>query len=128
MLPVEQRNVQTFAIIGAAMEVYNQLGRGFLELAYQEALAIEFDTRHIQYEREVPLKIMYKGHPLLCTYKADFVRYGEVVVETKAIRQLGPADRAQVLNELKATRLHRALLINFGGTSLEYERISLRSS
>jgi GxxExxY protein len=122
-MPAEHRDAQTYAIIGAAMEVHREMGSGFLEAAYQEALRYEFALRRIPFAREVVLAIHYKGHQLGCTYKADFVCYGDVLVETKAVKQLTQIERAQVLNQLKATRFIKALLINFGALSLEYERI-----
>jgi len=125
-----KRDPQTYAIIGAAMEVHRQLGHGFLEAVYQEALALELAEHDIPFQREVPLPISYKGRRLQCSYRADFVCFEEVVVELKAISQLTGADEAQAINELKATGLHRALLINFGAPSLEYKRLvfNLRES
>ena len=75
----------TYAINGAAFHVYNKLGHGFLEAVYQEALEIEFQRRNIPYEREKELKITYDGVELKQTYKADFVCYGKIIVELKAI-------------------------------------------
>lgn len=112
------------------MEVHRQLGHGFLEAVYQEALALEFTARSIPFQREVPLPVEYKGQRLACSYRADFLCHENVIVETKAISQLTGADEAQTLNELKATRLSRGLLINFGAPSLEYKRFvfNLRES
>ena len=125
-----QRDPETFAIIGAAMEVHRELGHGFLEAVYQEALAIELTARKIPFQREVPLSVAYKGQKLACSYRADFVCYENVLVELKAISQLTGADEAQVINEMKATGMQRALLINFGAPSLEYKRrvFNLRES
>jgi GxxExxY protein len=122
-----ERDEQTFAIIGAAMEVHRELGHGFLEAVYHETLGKEFAARQISFRREVALVINYKGEPLLCGYRADFLCYESVVVEIKAIQQLTRIERAQVINELKATGFERALLINFGAPSLEHERIVLTS-
>jgi GxxExxY protein len=124
------RDPQTYAIIGAAMEVHRQLGHGFLEAVYQEALAVELTARGISFEREVVLPIRYKGQLLQCGYRADFICFGEIVVELKAISQLTGTDEAQTINELKAINLNRALLINFGMPSLEYKRLvfNLRES
>jgi GxxExxY protein len=125
-----QRDPETFAIIGAAMEVHWELGHGFLEAVYQEALAVEMTARQIPFQREVPLAVLYKGRPLATSYRADFVCYENVLVELKAISQLTGADEAQVINEMKATGMQRALLINFGAPSLEYKRrvFNLRES
>jgi GxxExxY protein len=125
-----QRDPETYAIIGAAMEVHRQLGHGFLEAVYQEALAIEMTKRNIPFERELTGPVEYKGQRLQCSYRADFVCFDKVVVELKAINQLTGADEAQVINELKATGLCRGLLLNFGSPSLEYKRLvfNLRES
>jgi GxxExxY protein len=117
------KDPQTYEVIGAAMEVHHQLGHGFLEAVYQEALAIEMTKRNIPFEREVAVPVEYKGQRLQCSYRADFVCFKEVVVELKAINQLTGADDAQLINELKATGLHRGLLLNFGAPSLEYKRL-----
>jgi len=118
-----QRDRETFAIIGAAMEVHRQLGHGFLELVYQTALAPEFQDRGIPYAAEGALPIKYKGKLLTCTYRADFICFKNVIVETKAIAQLTGADDAQLINQLKATGFHRGLLLNFGAPSLEHRRL-----
>jgi GxxExxY protein len=119
----ENQDPQTYAIIGAAMEVHGQLGSGFLEAVYQEALAIEFAARAIPFAREVDLPVLYKGQRLACSYKADFICYGSVIVELKAIREITGIDEAQVLNYLKATRMERGLLLNFGSSSLGFKRL-----
>lgn len=116
------KDPETYAIIGAAMEVHRELGHGFLEAVYQEALAIELTVRKIPFQREVPLPVIYKGQKLATGYRADFVCFENVLVELKAISQLTGADEAQVINEMKATGKQRALLINFGAPSLEYKR------
>lgn len=118
-------DARTYAIIGAAMEVHNVLGCGFLEKGYQLALANEFARRNIPFEREVQLLMTYKGDLLGCAYFADFLCYGDVLVELKAMRQTGPVEAAQVLNYLKLSGLDTALLLNFGSTSLGIERYSL---
>ena len=125
-----KRDPETFAIICAAMEVHRELRHGFLEAVYQEALAIEMTDRKVPFQREVPLPVVYKGKKLACSYRADFVCYENVLVELKAISQLTGADEAQVINEMKATGIQRALLINFGAPSLEYKRrvFNLRES
>ena len=117
------KDSQTHAILGAAMEVHRRLGHGFLEAVYQAALAIEFGEREIVFRAEVALPLRYKGKLLACSYRTDFICFESVLVETKAIAQLTGADRGQVINALKATGLVRALLINFGTPSLQYERL-----
>ena len=118
-----QKDPETFVIIGAAMEVHRELGRGFLELVYQTALALEFQERGIPFKAEVALPIRYRNKLLSCAYRADFVCFESVVVETKAITTLTGADEAQLINELKATGLQRGLLLNFGAASLERKRL-----
>ena len=114
---------QSYAINGAAMNVYNALGHGFLEAVYQEALEIEFIKRGIPYEREKELKIFYEGKELRQTYKADFVCYGDIIVELKAVAHLDDSHKSQVFNYLKATGFKLGLLYNFGHyNGLEWER------
>lgn len=115
---------ESYDIIGAAMHVYNVLGHGFLEAVYQEALELEFKKRNIPYEREKELRINYEGVELHQTYKADFVCYGTIIVELKAVQNLDDSHRAQVHNYLRATRFKLGLLVNFGNSEeLERERI-----
>jgi GxxExxY protein len=118
-----EKDPQSHAIIGAAMEVHRELGRGFLELVYQTALALEFQDRVIPFKAEVALPVRYKGRLLTCGYRADFVCFEDFLVEIKAIARLTTADDAQLLNELKATGYQRGLLLNFGSRSLEVKRL-----
>jgi GxxExxY protein len=119
----DHRDPQTYAIIGAAMEIHRTLGHGFLEAVYQEAALIEFPLHQIPFECEVPFDIHYKGTLLNTHYRADFVCFGNIIVEFKAQSQLTSVDDAQLLNYLKATGYHRGLLINFGAPSLDYKRM-----
>ena len=117
---------ESYKIVGAAFKVYNGLGPGFLEAVYQEALEIEFQRQGIPYEREKELKIMYDGVELKQTYKADFVCFGKIIVELKAVSELIDAHKAQVYNYLHATGFKLGLLLNFGcPDELEKERIVL---
>lgn len=118
-----EKDPQSHAIIGAAMEVHRELGRGFLELVYQTALALEFQDRRIPFKAEVALPVRYKGKLLTCGYRADFICFEDFLVEIKAIAKLTTADDAQLLNELKATGYQRGLLLNFGSRSLEVKRL-----
>lgn len=114
---------ECYDVIGCCMEVHNQLGCGFLENVYQEALEIEFAEQGIPYVREKILDVIYKGKVLNKKYIADFVCFNELIVELKAVDNLAPEHTAQVLNYLKATGLRVGLLINFGTTRLQYKRI-----
>ena len=118
-----ERDTQTYSLIGAAMKVHRELGCGFLEAVYQEALEIELTKQGIPFERQKHLDIFYDGQQLKTYYIADFICYGDAIVELKATADLIGKDKAQVLNYLKATRLSKALLINFGKESLQFERI-----
>ena len=114
----------SYAINGAAMEVYNQLGHGFLEPVYQEALEKELRLRGIPFEREKLLTISYKGEKLKQTYKADVVCYGKIIVELKAVSEITDVHRSQVFNYLHATGFELGMLFNFGySDGLERERI-----
>ncbi|HRH70612.1 MAG TPA: GxxExxY protein [Flavobacteriales bacterium] len=119
---MDERDPQTYAIIGAAMEVHGQLGHGFLEAVYHEALAHELRLVGVPFVQEIELPVYYKGELLGTRYRADLICFGEVVVELKAIRTLTSVDVAQLLNYLKATGKRRGLLLNFGSPRLEYER------
>lgn len=114
---------EVFAIIGAAMAVYNELGPGFLEAVYQEALEIELTKRGIPFTSQPNLMISYKGIQLKKYYIADFLMYDRIVVEIKALNGLTSNEEAQLLNEIKATGMDLGLLINFGAPNdLEWIR------
>jgi len=113
---------RTYQIIGAAMEVHKELGSGFLEAVYQEALEKEFTYQEIPYKSQPPVRIEYKGKPLKKKYEPDFICYDDIIVEIKAMDKLSGVEHAQIINYLKATRLKVGLLINFGSKSLEHKR------
>ncbi|MBP1465622.1 GxxExxY protein [Candidatus Chloroploca sp. M-50] len=120
-----QRDPQTYALIGAAMAVHRELGHGFLEAVYHDALEIEFTKQGIPFLREVPIPIYYRNILLKATYRADFVCFDAVIVELKAIDMLSGKEEAQILNYLKASKKHKGLLLNFGNKSLQHKRIVL---
>ena len=114
----------TGKIINACMEVHNELGNGFLEPVYQEALEEEFKIQGIPYVREKLLPVMYKGKQLKKEYYADFVCYDDIIVELKAVSVLSKPHKAQVLNYINAANKEIGLLINFGETKLKWERLT----
>jgi len=116
------QNDETGAIIGAGIQVHRIMGRGFLEPVYPECLAIEFQRRGIPFVREAVLPVWYDGIPLPVHYRVDFICYDAVLVEVKALSAIGPREAAQVMNYLRASRLQRALLLNFGADKLETRR------
>ena len=117
---------ESYKVIGAAFKVYNTLGPGFLEAVYQEALEIEFLRQDLPYEREKELKIRYDGIELKQSYKADFVCFGKIIIELKAVSEINDAHRSQVYNYLHASGYKLGLLLNFGcSDELEHERIVL---
>jgi GxxExxY protein len=114
---------EVFAIIGAAIEVHRELGPGFLEAVYQEALELELRDRNIPCEPQKDLRIHYEGRQLQKYYATDFLCYQQIIVELKALSRLSGHEESQVLNYLKATKLRVALLINFGASGrLDWKR------
>jgi len=113
---------EAFRIVGAAMNVSNELGCGFLEAVYQEALTMEFVDCDIPFESQKRINISYKNRLLKKEYFADFLCYGRIIVEIKAIKKITEVEEAQLLNYLKATNLPLGLIINFGSPKLEWKR------
>lgn len=114
---------EVFEIVGAAIEVHRELGHGFLEAVYQEAMEIELRDKGIPFQARKPLPIQYKGKTLAKEYFADLVCYGQVVVELKALNRLSGNEAAQILNYLKAAGLRVGVLINFGSRGrLQWKR------
>jgi len=124
----EKGDSRTYSIIGAAMEVHRQLGRGFLESVYQEAMALEMTAQGIPYRREVEIPLFYKGQRLPALFRADFLCFDSVIVELKALANLTGIEEPQVINYLKATGLEIGLLLNFGSASLEHHRLAYSKS
>ncbi len=114
---------EVYTIVGAAVEVHRQLGAGFLEPVYQEAVGIELTIRTIPFEAQKKLHILYKGQQLQRTYLADFVCYDQIVVEIKALDRLTGREQSQIINYLKIAGMRVGLLINFGNSGkLEWKR------
>ena len=107
------------------MEVHKELGCGFLEAVYQEALGKEFNNQDIPSKEQPAIQILYKGKTLEKTYQPDYICYEEIIVEIKALSALSGNEEAQIINYLKATGLEIGLLLNFGAKSLEYKRFVL---
>jgi GxxExxY protein len=105
---------ECYAIQGAIFDVYREMGCGFLEAVYQECLEKEFRDRDLPFEAQKELNLSYKGEPLAQIYKPDFVCYDKIIVELKAVKELAPEHKAQLLNYLKTSGLELGLLVNFG--------------
>lgn len=120
-----QRDPRTYTIIGVAMEVHRQLGCGFLEAVYQEAFALELKNQGVPFSRELKFPVTYKGQLLNSYYIPDFICFGQVIVELKALSRLGSMEASQLINYLKVTGYHTGLLLNFGTRSLEKRRFVL---
>ena len=114
---------ECFDIIGACMELHRELGKGYSEAVYQQTLGIVFEEKGIPAEREVLLPIYFHGRKLEKIYKADFLVFGEIILELKAVSDLLPEHRAQLINYLKITKKKVGLLVNFAKPSLQFERL-----
>ncbi|MCA0352034.1 MAG: GxxExxY protein [Chloroflexi bacterium] len=117
---------EAFAVVGAAIDVHRELGSGFLEAVYQEALEFELTQRQIPFIRQQPLPIRYKQTILNKLYIADLVCFDQIIVEIKAIQRLTSVEHAQLLNYLKATHKPLGILMNFHSRpTLEWKRLIL---
>jgi GxxExxY protein len=117
---------EVFDIQGAVFEVYRNLGAGFLENVYQEALEIELESRNIPFVSQSELKIRYKDEILKQSYRADIVCFDKIILELKAVKALLPEHEAQLQNYLRATGMRLGLLVNFGHMpKVEIKRIAL---
>ena len=116
-----QEYKEIYDVVGAAMEVYNTLGRGMAEAVYQESLDKEFRRREMNVEREKELRMYYKGDLLEKTFFADFF-YKGIIIKLKSVQEVNPDHRAQLFNYMRITRQHRGILFNFGEDNLHTER------
>ncbi len=114
---------ESYAIVGAAMAVHRTLGLGFSEKVYQEALALELEAQGIPFEREKQLHITYRGQQLKQDFYADFVCYSKIIVELKAVSAILPEHQMQITNYLRCADMKLGLILNFGRTSLESQRV-----
>ncbi|MCQ2294063.1 MAG: GxxExxY protein [Bacteroidales bacterium] len=119
---------ESYEIVAAIIEVHKQLGCGFLEMVYQDALEVEFNLRNIPFEREKKLAVQYKGNVLKSYYVADFICFGHIIVELKAVDEISNIHVAQVLNYLKVTGFKLGLLVNFNEVFVQPRRIVLSQS
>jgi GxxExxY protein len=126
--PRHLNDPETYAIVGAALAVHAELGCGFLQTVYKAALAVEFRRRAIAFDRDVPLPVVYKGEPLPLAYRVDFLCARTVIVEVQAHDALSARDVTQAVNYVRAARIDRGLLLNFGTRSLEHRRLVWRRS
>lgn len=119
---------ETYKVIGACIKVHKNLGNGFSEAVYHEAVSKELSSGEIPYEQQKKLPIYYEGAELSSDFVADFVCFNKIIVEIKAIGALNENIKHQTLNYLKSTNLEVGLLINFGGPSLTWKRFVNTSS
>ena len=113
---------EAYEIIGAAMEVHNTLGQGFLESVYQEALEIEMRKRNIPFTSQSKIQILYKDVPMEHYFVAGFVCYDKIIVELKSVSAILPEHEAQIINYLRATGFKLGILLNFNEESLFFKR------
>jgi GxxExxY protein len=116
---------ESYQIIGICMEVHNNLGAGFSEIVYKDALELEFKNAKIEYSREKEYTVNYKGTILSHKFYADFVIFDKIILEVKGKNKIADEDIAQCINYLKVSGNNLALLVNFGEPKLNYKRIVL---
>lgn len=120
---------ESYQIVGACFEVYNEMGCGFLEAVYHECLEMEFERRSIPFVSQSILPVQFKGQTLRTYYQADFICWDQIIVEIKAISALADEHTAQLLNYLNAINKPLGLIINFGHyPKLQYKRVALTDS
>ena len=116
---------ESYQIIGICTEVHNNLGAGFSEIVYKDALELEFKNAKIEYSREKEYTVNYKGIILSHKFYADFVIFDKIILEVKGKNKIADEDIAQCINYLKISENNLALLVNFGEPKLNYKRIVL---
>ncbi len=118
------RKKEVYEIIGCAMEVLNEVGHGYHEKPYENALVVEFALRDIPFQQQQQFEIIYKGVPV-GEFIPDLIAYEDIVIDTKVIEKITDRERGQILNYLKTTRAKVGLIINFSRPTLEWERLVL---
>ncbi len=116
---------EIFQLVGYCMEIHRELGKGYDEIVYKDALVVEFSRASIPFVREKRYEVLYKGVLLAHPYFADFVVWDKILFEAKAVEKLTEAHVRQVMNYLAASKLRLGLLVNFGADSLEWKRVIL---
>ena len=115
---------EVFRVVGAAMEVLNEVGHGFHEKPYENALILEFGLRGIPYKQQPAYDMFYKGHKI-DLFIPDIIAFDAVVVDAKVIERITDVERGQMLNYLRITKLRVGVILNFKNPKLEWERIVL---
>ena len=118
----EMRDPLTYKIIGAAIEVHRRMGAGLLESLYEEAFCVELDHRHLEYERQKKLDVIYRDRKIGMLL-VDVVVEDEVIVELKSVKELAPIHSTQIISYMKITGIKRGLLINFNVRNLASEGV-----
>ncbi|MEE1962415.1 GxxExxY protein [Allomuricauda taeanensis] len=116
---------ESYFVVGLCMDIHNELGRGFSEAVYGDALEIELKSNGVPFQREVKFNIEYKGKTLKHQYYADFIVDDKIILELKAIEKISSGHIKQTLNYLAASKMKLGLIINFGEDSLAYQRVLL---
>lgn len=115
---------EVYQIVGSAIEVLNELGHGINEKPYENALAVELGLRKIPVSQQVIYDVHYKGHKV-GVFIPDLIAFDSVVIDTKVIDRITDAERGQMLNYLKITKLRVGVILNFKNPKLEWERLVL---
>jgi GxxExxY protein len=115
---------EVYAVMGAAIEVHRELGAGFLEAVYQEAMELELQRAGVPFKAQQPVRIRYKGCYLRKEYIADLICFGQIVAELKALERITGKEESQLLNYLRVTGFRVGLLLNFGSYGkLDWKRM-----
>ena len=116
---------ESYFVVGLCMDVHNELGKGFSEAVYGDALEIELKSNGVPFQREVKFNIDYKGNTLKHQYYADFIVDDKIILELKAVEKISNGHIKQTLNYLAASKMKLGLIVNFGEDQLNYKRVLL---